>query len=97
MPFFEPKPESPAEIEAEQALDSATREVGWDELEKEGERERTLWAHGFVGSLTLFGRFRRREPFRRVAGDPVPEPIDDHDRGDEHGLRAALDEQRPAD
>jgi hypothetical protein len=97
VPSFEPKPESPAEIEAEQALDNATRDVGWDEFEKEGERERTLWAHGFLGSLTFFGRFRRRERFRRVAGDPVPEPIDDHDPGDEHGLRAALDEQPSAD
>jgi len=97
VPLFESKPESAAEIEAEQALDKATREVGWDELEKEGERERTLWAHGFLGPLTFFGRFRRHERFRRVAGDPVPEPVDDHDPGDEHGLRAALDGQRPAD
>ncbi len=96
MPLFESEPESPAEIAAEQALDEASREVGWDEFEKEGERERTLWAHGFLGPLTFFGRFRRK-PFRRVDGDPVPEPVDDPDPGDERGLRDALDEQRPSD
>jgi hypothetical protein len=81
---FKRKPESPDEKEALAKLDEATREVAWDEEEKEADRERTGWQ---PGPLITLGR---RRPFRRVAGDPVPEPVDDPDPGDEHGLRDAL-------
>jgi hypothetical protein len=87
--LFKSKPESPAELEAEQTLDEATRSVGWDEFEKEGEREREFPLRGFFGPLTFFGRFRRKQ-FHHVAGDAVPEPVDDPDAGDEQGLRDAF-------
>jgi hypothetical protein len=81
--------ESPEEQQALQKLDEETREVGWDEFDKEADREfntRGVLA-GFIGGLARFGRPRR---FRRVKGDPELEPVHDEDPGDETGLRDAL-------
>jgi hypothetical protein len=78
--------ESPEEREALDKLDEESREVGWDEFDKEADRElNTGWWR--LGPLAWLGRPRR---FRRVKGDPEPEPVDDDDPGDEHGLRDAL-------
>ena len=80
--------ESPEEKEALEKLDEETREVAWDEFDKEADRElNTGWWGWGRGPLALLGRSR---PFRRVKGDPVPEPVADEDPGDEHGLRDAL-------
>jgi hypothetical protein len=79
-------PESPQEKEALEKLDEATREVAWDEFDKEADRE--VSAGRLSGSW--LGRFGRLRPFHRVKGDPEPEPVDDEDPGDEHGLRDAL-------
>jgi hypothetical protein len=81
---FKRKPESPEEKGALAKLDEATRKVAWDEEEKEADRERTGWA---PGPLILLGRRRR---FRHVKGDPVSEPVDDPDPGDERGLHDSL-------
>jgi len=81
---FKRKAESAEEKEALAKLDEMTREVAWGEEDKEADRERAGWE---PGSLVTLGRRRR---FRRVEGDPVPEPVEDEDPGDEHGLRDAL-------
>ena len=36
------------------------------------------------------GWLGRRRRFQRVTADPVPEPVDDEDPGDERGLRDVL-------
>jgi hypothetical protein len=46
---FKKKQETPAEIAAEKRLDEATREVAWDEFDKEAAREAAL------GPLTPLG------------------------------------------
>jgi hypothetical protein len=80
--------ESPEEKQALEKLDEETREVARDEFYKEADRE--LNTGRMSGSwLRRFGRLR---PFHRVEGDPEPEPVDDEDSGDEHGLRDALRE-----
>jgi hypothetical protein len=85
-PFKKRKPESSEEIAAEKRLDEVTRQVAWGEFDKEADRERT----GLLpGTMVTQGH---GEPFHRVEGDPVPEPVDDADPGDEHGLREALHE-----
>jgi hypothetical protein len=85
--------ESPEEKEALAKLDEATRQVAWQEEEKEEDRElSTGWGWGWRwgrGRVARFGRFRA---FRWKKGDPVLEPVDDEDPGDEHGLRDALRE-----
>jgi hypothetical protein len=81
--------ESPQEKEALAKLDEETREVAWDEFDKEADRElntRGVIAQ-FFGGLARFGRPRS---FHRVEGDPELEPVDDEDPGDEHGLRDAM-------
>jgi hypothetical protein len=80
--------ESPEEKQALEKLDQETREVAWDEFDKEADREVNTWRK----SGGWLGRFGRIRPFRRVKGDPEPEPVDDPDPGDEHGLRDALHE-----
>jgi len=82
--------ETPQEQEALAKLDEATREVASQELDKEIAREST-WTGGLgrVGVLGMF-RFPRFTRFRRQPGDPVPEPVDNPDPVDEHGLRDAL-------
>ena len=80
--------ESPEEKQALEKLDEETRDVGWEEFDKEADRElNTGWSWFGRLPLALFGRPRL---FRRVKGDPVREPVDDEDRGDEQGLRDAL-------
>lgn len=88
MGLFSRKPESPAEKQALAKLDEATRGVAWAEETKEGEREKLP---GFFGALKFFPGFRR-VPFRRVPGDPVPEPVDDPDPSDSRSLSAVLHE-----
>ncbi len=78
--------ESPEEKQALEKLDEETRDVAWDEFDKEADRE--LNTRG--GHRGLLARFGRPRPFRRVKGDPEPEPVDDEDPGDERGLRDAL-------
>jgi hypothetical protein len=80
--------EPPEEKQALDKLDEETREVAWDEFDKEADRELNTGG-GHRGFLFLFGR---RRLFHRVKGDPEPEPVDDEDPGDEHGLRDALRE-----
>jgi hypothetical protein len=91
--------ETPEEKEALAKLDDETREVADDELQKEADRElNTAFSPRFgitmPGPLAWMGRFR---PFRWKKGDPVPEPVDDEDPGDERGLRDALrgDDAKP--
>lgn len=84
---FKRKTESPQEIAAEKKLDEVTREVAFQELDKEAVREQQ---GGFLGSFTLGFRRERPDLLHHVKGDPVPEPVDDPDPGDEHGLRDAL-------
>jgi len=84
--------ESPEEKAALEKLDAETREVADDELQKEADRElstalRPRFGAPALGPLAWLGRFR---PFRWKKGDPVPEPVDDEDPGDEHGLRDSL-------
>ncbi len=80
--------ESPEEKEALAKLDEVTREVSAEELQKEADRELSSpWLGGSRRLGWMFGRFR---PFRRMKGDPVPEPVNDEDPGDEHGLRDKL-------
>jgi hypothetical protein len=81
--------ESPEEKEALAKLDQVTREVAWSEEQKEADREVSTFSSlgPSLGLLRWFGRVR---PFRRVKGVPVPEPVDDPDPGDEHGLRDSL-------
>jgi hypothetical protein len=79
MHLFRKHPESPAEVRAEEKLDEATREVAWDEFEKEGEREKQ---RGFFGPQSFFRGFRR-----------VPKPVDDPDPADARPLRDVLDER----
>jgi hypothetical protein len=81
--------ESPEEKQALEKLDEESREVAWGEFDKEADRELNTQGviAGFMGGLARFGRPRL---FRRVEGDPEPEPVDDEDPGDEHGLRDAL-------
>jgi hypothetical protein len=82
-------PDPLEEKQALEKLDEDTRETAWDEFDKEADRELNTQGliAGFIGGLARFGRPRR---FRRVEGDPVLEPVDDKDPGDEHGLRDAL-------
>ena len=78
--------ESPEEKAALEKLDEETREVAWEEFDKEADRE--LNTGRMSGSwLRRFGRPRL---FHRVKGDPEPEPVDDEDPGDERGLRDVL-------
>ena len=73
MSLFKRKPEPPQEIAAEEKLDEVTREVAAEELETEGERERSGWR--YLGPLALaLDRFPKKA-FHQVPGDPVPEPI----------------------
>jgi hypothetical protein len=88
MSLFKRTPESPQEIAAEAKLDEVTREVAFEELDKEGSRERS----GLFGPLLLWFSARPRA-LRWVRGDPVPEPVDDPDPGSEEGLRDVLDEK----
>jgi hypothetical protein len=88
--------ESPEEKEALEKLDEATREVAWQEEQKEADRELSAPMPSLspwrirVGPLGwFFGRFR---PFRWVKGDPLPEPVDDPDPADRRGLRDVLDD-----
>ena len=74
------------EIAAEKKLDEVTREVAWDEFGKEAVREQ----QAFFGPSKLSFRREKPDPLRHVKGDPVPEPVDDPDPGDERGLRDAL-------
>jgi hypothetical protein len=64
-----------------------TREVAWDEFGKEAVREQQ---GGFFGPSKLSFRGEKPDPLRHVKGDPVREPVDDPDPGDERGLRDAL-------
>jgi hypothetical protein len=90
--------ESPEEKEALAKLDEVTREVANDELHKEEDRELSTSlagpGYGVPGPVAWFGRFR---PFRWKKGDPVAEPVDDEDPGDERGLRDVLrgDDAKP--
>jgi hypothetical protein len=77
------------ETPAEKALDEATREVAWEEFDKEADRELNTGGWWSWGPLARFGRPRL---FRRVKGDPEPEPAADEDPGDEHGLRDSVRE-----
>jgi hypothetical protein len=79
--------ESPEEKQALAKLDEVTREVAWEEEDKEADRELNTGRWWRLGGLARLGRPRL---FRRVKGDPEPEPVDDEDPGDEHGLRDAL-------
>jgi hypothetical protein len=81
--------ESPEEKQALEKLDEETRDVGWEEFDKEADRELNTGGWWSFGPLARFGRPRL---FRRVEGDPEPEPVGDEDPGDEHGLRDALRE-----
>jgi hypothetical protein len=78
---FKKKQESPQEIAAEQKLDEATREVAWDEFDKEAAREVRL------GPLEPLG----------LTGAMQPPPEGDPDPGDEHGLRDVLHEDDEKD
>jgi hypothetical protein len=73
---FKRKKESPQEIAAEEKLDDATREVGWDELDKEAAREAPL---GPFAPLGIEGAMAGQ-----LQGDGDPDP------GDEHGRQDAL-------
>ncbi len=89
--------ESPEEKEALAKLDEVTREVADEELQKEADREISTgldpkYGVPLAGPVGWLGRFRR---FRWKKGDPVPEPVDDEDPGDEHGLRDALRSDDP--
>jgi hypothetical protein len=75
-------PESPQEKDALAKLDEVTREVAAEELQKDADREVSGAAP--LGPLAWLGHVR---PFRWVKGDPVAEPVDDEDPGDEQGLR----------
>jgi hypothetical protein len=86
---FKSKPESPEEKAALEKLDEETREVAWDEEEKEEDREVST---GSIFRRRPVGRYGRFRPFRPVKGDPLREPVDDEDPVDEHGLRDALHE-----
>ena len=89
---FKKKPMPPEEKAALEKLDEATREVSAQEFQKEADRERsTMFNPEFgvpVGGPDA-GLGRVRE-FAWKKGDPVPEPVDDEDPGDEHGLSEAL-------
>lgn len=71
--------ESPEEKQALDNLDQATREVAWDEFDKEADRELNTGGWWSFRGLARFGRPRL---FRRVKGDPLPEPVDDEDPGE---------------
>ena len=83
--------ESPKEKQALEKLDEATRGVAWDEFDKEKDRElhapRRWWRGPRFGGLWFSAR---RPRLHRVKGDPVYEPVDDPDPGDERGLRDVL-------
>ncbi len=86
--------ETPEEKAALAKLGEATREVAWQEEQKEADRELSTGLFGaWLGAPGpagwLFGRFR---PFRRIKGNPVPEPVEDPDPVDERGLRHTLDD-----
>src|SRR5436305_7032531 len=93
-------PESPEEKEALEKLDEATRDVAWQEEQKEADREVStmpMLGPSLGGPFGLFRlrqlrRFGRFRPFRRVKGDPVREPVDDPDPADRRGLRDVLDD-----
>jgi len=85
--IFRRKPEPPAEKAELEQLDDVTREVGWDEFDKEVIREHS----GAIGPLTAMPGVHE-EPLRHVPGDPVPEPVDDPDPADERGMRDVLHE-----
>jgi hypothetical protein len=80
--------ESPEEKQALENLDEATREVAWEEYDKDSGRKfaARLVGWGRLGRWNLPGLAR----FTRKKGDPVPEPVNEPDPGDEHGLRDAL-------
>jgi hypothetical protein len=59
----------------------------WDEFGKEAVREQQ---GGFFGPSKLSFRGEKPDPLRHVKGDPIREPVDDPDPGDERGLRDAL-------
>jgi hypothetical protein len=71
---FKRKKESPQEIAAEERLDEATREVAWNEFDKEAAHEAP---RGPFAPLGMTGAIEGP-----LKGDPDP--------GDEHGLRDAL-------
>jgi hypothetical protein len=76
-PFKKRKPESPEEIAAEKRLDEVTREVAWDEFDKEERRE----------TLTLgFGPLTGELMPEERAGGP------DRDPGYERPMRDVLRE-----
>jgi hypothetical protein len=79
--------ESPEEKQALEKLDEETRDVGWDEFDKEADRELNTWSWWGGLPFALVGRPRL---FRRVKGDPEREPVNDEDPGDERGIRDAL-------
>jgi hypothetical protein len=58
--------ESPDEEQPLENLDEATRNVAWDEFDKEVDRE--LVTAGWAG-LGVLGRFGRPRLFRRGKGD----------------------------
>ena len=73
-PFKKRKPESPEEIASEKRLDEATREVAWDEFDKEAARE------AWLGPTEPLGMTRAIHPRRKGGSDP----------GDERGMRDVL-------
>ena len=87
--LFKRKPESPAEEQALANLDEVTRDVSWDELDKEEEREQ---GGGEIGVLTPALHQTPPVRFHDVTGDPVPEPVDDTDPADRRGLDDVLHE-----
>jgi hypothetical protein len=83
--------ETPEEKEALEKLDEATREVAWQEEQKEADRElSTATLFSTLFSVRPLGRFGRFRPFRRIKGDPVREPVDDPDPVGRQGLRDTL-------
>lgn len=71
-------------------LDEATYDVANVELEKEIDREQRGWYRGLLGNFTSSLMRKRLGPLHHVEGDPVPEPVDDPDPGNEQGLRDAF-------
>ena len=95
-------PESPEEIAALRKLDEVTREVAAEETDKEIARTRGpfpgMRISPFFARVAAFSPLTSLRPrhryggWRRVKGDPLPEPVNDPDPTDEHGLRDALHE-----
>jgi hypothetical protein len=88
LDFFKRKPESPAEEQALENLDEATRDVAWSAFGKEEDREHSR----NIGPLTAFDLMRPPVKLHHVPGDPVPEPLDDPDPAGSGSLRETLDE-----